>query len=61
MSNLNLQDGLRSCRSLPVSFKLAFEVEVEPEVTDAAAAAIEVDVGKAVMDEAAEDDPRIRK
>ena len=45
------------CYSLPV--RLAFDAieEVEPEVTAAAAAAIEVDVGKAVMEEAAEDDP----
>ena len=46
---------------LPV--RLAFDAieEVEPEVTAAAAAAIEVDVGKAVMDDAAEDDPGIQK
>ena len=48
------------CYSLPV--RLAFDAieEVEPEVTAAAAAAIEVDVGKAVMDDAAEDDPGIQ-
>ena len=48
-----------SIKILPV--RLAFDAieEVEPEVTAAAAAAIEVDVGKAVMDDAAEDDPGI--
>ena len=57
---------LRACivvfvKLLPV--RLAFDAieEVEPEVTAAAAAAIEVDVGKAVMDDAAEDDPGIQK
>lgn len=59
VSSLSLHDGLRSCRSVESPVRLAFDAieEVEPEVTAAAAAAIEVDVGKAVMDDAAEDDP----
>lgn len=59
VSSLSLHDGLRSCRSVESPVRLAFDAieEVEPEVTAAAAAAIEVDVGKAVMEEAAEDDP----
>jgi len=57
VSSLSLHDGLRSCRSVESPVRLAFDAieEVEPEVT--AAAAIEVDVGKAVMEDAAEDDP----
>ena len=35
--------------------------EVEPEVTAAAAAAMEVEVDTAVMDEAAEEDPNKKK
>lgn len=59
VSSLSLHDGLRSCRSVESPVRLAFDAieEVEPEVTAAAAAAIEVDVGKAVMEDAAEDDP----
>jgi hypothetical protein len=59
VSSPSLHDGLRSCRSVESPVRLAFDAieEVEPEVTAAAAAAIEVDVGKAVMDDAAEDDP----
>ena len=62
VSSLSLHDGLRSCRSVESPVRLAFDAieEVEPEVTAAAAAAIEVDVGKAVMDDAAEDDPGIQ-
>ena len=50
------------CLCYPLPVRLAFDAieEVEPEVTAAAAAAIEVDVGKAVMEEAAEDDPGIQ-
>ena len=61
-SSLSLHDGLRSCL-LSVSVlscaKLALEAieEVEPEVTAAAAAAMEVEVDKAVIEEAAEEDP----
>ena len=63
VSSLSLHDGLRSCRSVESPVRLAFDAieEVEPEVTAAAAAAIEVDVGKAVMDDAAEDDPNMWK
>ena len=60
VSSLSLHDGLLSWRSAEESpVRLAFDAieDVEPEVTAAAAAAIEVDVGKAVMDDAAEDDP----
>lgn len=59
VSSLSLHDGLRSCRSVSSPVRLAFDAieEVEPEVTAAAAFAIEVDVDKAVMDDAAEDDP----
>ena len=59
MSSLSLHDGLRSCRSDDSPVRLAFDAieEVEPEVTAAAAFAIEVDVDKAVMDDAADDDP----
>ena len=58
VSSLSLHDGLRSCRSVESPVRLAFDAieEVEPEVTAAAAAAIEVDVGKAVMEDAAEED-----
>ena len=60
-SSLSLHDGLRSCL-LSVSLscaKLALEEmeDVEPEVTAAAAAAMEVEVDKAVIDEAADEDP----
>jgi len=58
-SSLSLQDGLRSCLVSLSCAKLALEAmeEVEPEVTAAAAAAMEVEVDTAVMDEAAEEDP----
>lgn len=57
MSSRNLHDGLRSCLSDDESAPVDAIEEVEPEVTAAAAAAIEVDVGKAVIEEAAEDEP----
>ena len=58
-SSLSLHDGLRSCRSVSPAVKLELEAndEVDPEVTAAAAAAIEADVGTAVMEEVAEEDP----
>ena len=54
---------LNSLAAYPMSVlscaKLALEAieEVEPEVTAAAAAAMEVEVDKAVIEEAAEEDP----
>ena len=51
-SNLSLQEGRLSCRSESPD-KLAFEAndEVDPEVTAAAAAAIEAEVDTAVTDD----------
>lgn len=57
VSSLSLQDGLRSCRSVFSPARLAFDaIElVLPEVTPADTA--EVEVGNAVIEEAAEEDP----
>ena len=51
-SSLNLHEGRRSCRSESPD-KLAFEAkeEVDPEVTAAAAAAIEAEVDTAVTED----------
>lgn len=61
MSSRSLHDGLRSCLSDDESAPVDAIEDVEPEVTAAAAAAIEVEVGKAVMEDAAEDEPVNRK
>lgn len=61
VSSLSLQDGRLSCRSVVSPARLAFEAieEVEPEVTPevTAVGTADVEVDKAVIDEAAEDDP----
>ena len=56
-SNLSLQEGRLSCRSESPD-KLAFEAkdEVDPEVTAAAAAAIEAEVDTAVTEDDVDDD-----
>lgn len=57
-SSLSLQDGLRSCLSeSPVKLEFEANEVVDPDVTAAAAAAIEADVGMAVMEDVAEEEP----